>query len=134
MEPAPYWDGVHVHLGVWAQQGCTDAEMACGIWLSTWEKPGRRGTSMEERLGYTWDSHKVTCPNCLEWMEKNLKRCKTCCRACGFDMCEPCMPHCTCGCILWSILFPQPRAFKTPPDQHKPDCARPSWEEILAKK
>ncbi len=98
-ETDDYWDGVHVHYVVEGDRIAMD--MACGLSLSTYVKPGRSGSTTEERVGYTFDNIPlVTCPVCRPWMEDNLMRCKHCGDLCTYGTCDDCLDRCVCGALL----------------------------------
>lgn len=88
-----YWDGKYVHFGLAAGQSSSYASVACGIILSTWSGPNRRkGPTMEDELGYSWNIEPVDCPECKVWMETNLKKCdKGCGKLVVYTTCIQCI-------------------------------------------
>lgn len=82
------WDRKHVHYCIEAYQSSQDVGIACGIRLSTWaardlpwkQSGNRYGTAPhpEKDLGYSFELAPVSCPECMEWMDKQLKKCADC--------------------------------------------------------
>jgi hypothetical protein len=82
------WDRKHVHYCIEAYQSSQDVGIACGIRLSTWaardlpwkQSGNRYGTAPhpEKDLGYSFELAPVSCPKCMEWMDKQLKKCADC--------------------------------------------------------
>ncbi len=115
----PYeWDGKEVHFCLRAGQSAQDADMACGLRLSTWAGANARSNdSTEDRVGYTFEKcRKVTCASCRVWMEANLKKCDGCGVVCCYGTCAACLPYCICGAVLWD------RADMRKHERHANDC------------
>lgn len=128
----PYeWDGVYVHFCLVAGQSAQDATQACGILLSTWEGANSKGQNREpkypdrrpteDRVGYTFERcHKVTCPNCIAWMEANLPKCDGCGNICAYGTCGSCLDWCICG---KTVIYEDTTINKWSKwEQHAEDC------------
>ena len=72
------WKDGLIHLCIRAGQSSSDADMACGLNLSTWASVERvrawpltkTGPIPEVDLGYTFNKAKATCPDCRTFLER----------------------------------------------------------------
>lgn len=106
-----YWDGKNVHFCYGGPgQSAQEAEMVCGIILSTWAGPNAKGTTTELKVGYSFQPDLIDCKKCIKWCKEKFTLCdKGCGRICCYETCCWCveknMKFCVCGGV-WDEEMP----------------------------
>lgn len=85
------WDGKFIHFGFAPGQSAQEADVACGIVLSTWNGPNAQldKDDWNYHVGYTFEPEKVDCKTCIDWMEQNFNKCK-CGKIAEHRLCTAC--------------------------------------------
>lgn len=85
-----YWDGHDIHFAFAPGQSASEASTCCGQTLSTWAGPhAQKDKGWSYTVGYSFTPEEITCKDCIEWMDKNLNKCK-CGKIACYDLCVAC--------------------------------------------